>query len=95
VHSKEKYPIMMDQEEIQEIIHKLGTMGSGRPYQYKLNRNKRVVAKREGLEGIEENLEDLHAMENIEEIFHTTYEINTRGMRSNEETDPMSRSESV
>jgi hypothetical protein len=57
-NSKEKYPIMMDQEDIQEIMQKEGTC-SGRPYQYKLNRKKRAVAKREGLESDEEEVEDL------------------------------------
>jgi hypothetical protein len=40
---KYKYPIMMDQEDIQEIIHKVGMTHSGKPYQYNINRKKRVV----------------------------------------------------
>jgi hypothetical protein len=35
---------------------------NGRPYQYKINNRKREVAKREGLESVEEEVEDLHAM---------------------------------
>jgi hypothetical protein len=66
--SKEKYPIMMDQEEIQEIMQKAGMTRSGRPYQYKLNRKKRAVAEREGLESDEEEVEDLCVVEHIEEI---------------------------
>jgi hypothetical protein len=69
--SKEKYPIMMDQEEIQEILQKAGMTRSGRPYQYKLNRKKRAVAEREGLESDEEEVEDLHVVEHIEEILCT------------------------
>jgi hypothetical protein len=76
---------MMDQEDIQEIIQKLGTTGSGRTYQFKINRKKIVVAEREGLESDEEEVEDLHAVENIEEIMHAIYEINIRGEISNEE----------
>jgi SPX domain protein involved in polyphosphate accumulation len=79
--SKEKDPIMMDQEEIQEILQKAGTTRSGRPYQYKLNRKKRAVAEREGLESDEEEVEDLCVVEHIEEILCTTYERNTRGVR--------------
>jgi hypothetical protein len=40
-HSKEKYPIMIDQEEIQEILQKAETTRSGRPYKYNLKKNKR------------------------------------------------------
>ena len=78
-NNKDKDPIMMDQEEIQEIMQNTGMMCSGGPYQYKLNRKKREVAEREGLESDEEEVEDLHAEEHIEEIMHTTYERNTRG----------------
>jgi hypothetical protein len=45
--NNEKYPIMMDQEEIQEIMQKEGTSPNGRPYQYMFNRKKRVVAEKE------------------------------------------------
>ena len=78
---------MMDQEEILEIMQKEGTMRSGRLYQYNLNRKKRSIFEREGLESDEEDVEDLRAMEHIEEILCATYEINTRGTRSNEEED--------
>jgi hypothetical protein len=60
------------------VLH--GTMHSGRPYQYKLNRKKRVVAKREGLESDEEEVEDLCVVEHIEEILCTTYERKSRGV---------------
>ena len=43
-NSNEKYPFIMKQE-IQEIMKKEGMTRSGRPYHYKLNRKKRVVAK--------------------------------------------------
>jgi hypothetical protein len=68
----------MDQEEIQEIMQKAGTMCGGRPYEYNINRRKRVVSKREGLESDEEEVEYFHTMDHIEEILHATYEINTR-----------------
>jgi CMP-2-keto-3-deoxyoctulosonic acid synthetase len=54
---------------------------SGVPYQYKVKTNKRVVAMRECLESDEEEVEDLRAVENIEEILHATYERKTRGPR--------------
>ena len=85
--SKEKDPIMMDQEEIQEILQKAGTTRSGGPYQYKLNRKKREVAEREGLESDEEEVEDLRVVEHIEEILCATYERKTIGEISNEEAD--------
>jgi bifunctional DNase/RNase len=94
-HSKEKYPIMMDQEEIQEIMQKAGMTRSGRPYQYKLNRKKRAVAEREGLESDEEEVEDLCVVEHIEEILCATYERNTRGGDLMRKQIPLSRSESV
>jgi len=49
-----------------------GNTRSGAPYQYKMNNKKRFIAEREGLESDEEELEDLHAMENIEEILRAT-----------------------
>jgi hypothetical protein len=51
-----------------------GNTLNGVPYQYKVNTKKRVVATREGLEIDEEEVEDLWAMEQIEEILHVTYE---------------------
>jgi hypothetical protein len=78
-------PIMMDEEQIKEIMDKVGTMCSERPYQYNINRKKRAVAEREGLESDEEEVEDLCAMGNIEEIMCTTYDIKTRGQGSDVE----------
>jgi len=84
---KDKYTIMMDQEEIHKIMHKARTTCSWRPYQYKLSRKKRAVAEREGSKTNEEEVEDLRVVEHIEEILRTTYEINTRGEGSNEEAN--------
>jgi hypothetical protein len=47
-----------------------------------VNTKKRVVAAREGLESDEEEVEDLRAVEKIEEIMHATYERKTRGPRT-------------
>jgi hypothetical protein len=60
-------------------------MRSGEPYQYKIHTKKRSIAKREGLESDEEEVEDLWAVEQIEEILHATYERKTRGPRTGEE----------
>jgi hypothetical protein len=57
-------------------------MHSGLPYQYKVNTKKIFVAAREGLESDEEEVEDLWAMEQIEEILRATYERKTRGPRT-------------
>ena len=57
-------------------------MRNGVPYQYKVNTKKRVVAMREGLASDEEEVEDLQAMEHIEEILRATYERNMRGPRA-------------
>jgi hypothetical protein len=62
-----------------------GKTCSGVPYQYKVNTKKRVVAMREGLASDEEEVEDLQALEKIEEILHTTYERKTRGPRMGRE----------
>jgi len=72
-------PIMMGEEQIKEIIDKDGMTHNGRPYQYDINRKKREVDEREGLESDEEEVEDLCAMEKIEEILRDTYEKKTRG----------------
>jgi hypothetical protein len=56
-------------------------MHNGAPYQYKLNNKKRAIAEREGLESDEEAVDDLCVVENIEEIFRTTYERKTNGSR--------------
>jgi len=52
-----------------------------RPYMYKMNRKKREVVKREGLDNDEEEVEDISAMGNIEDIFHSTFENKTIGHR--------------
>jgi hypothetical protein len=68
-------------------MQKAGTTHSGRPYQYKINRKKRVVVDREGMESDEEDIEDLLDVEHIEQIFHSTYERKNRGY--NEEVDAL------
>ena len=68
-------------------MQKEGMTRGGKPCQYKLNRKKRAVAEREGLESDEEEVEDLRDVDNIEEILRSTYERNTRGVGSNEEAD--------
>ena len=67
-------PIMMDEEHIKEIMDKEGTTCSERPYQYKINRKKRVVAEREGLESDEEEVDNIHATWKIEAILCATYD---------------------
>jgi hypothetical protein len=47
-----------------------------------VNTKKRAVDEREGLVNDEEELEDLWAMEKIEEILCATYERKTRGPRT-------------
>jgi predicted metal-dependent phosphoesterase TrpH len=54
-------PIMMDEEHTKEIMDRAGVTHNARPYQYKINRKKREVAEREGLDKDEEEVEDLHA----------------------------------
>ena len=54
-------------------------------YQYKVNTKKRAVATREGLASDEEEVEDLWAVEKIEEIMLVTYERKTRGPRAGTE----------
>jgi hypothetical protein len=78
-------PIMMDDEHTKEIIWSVGVMHSRQPYQYKMNSKKRVVAKREGLDSDEEEVEDLHTTGHIEDILHATYERKTRGHGSDVE----------
>jgi hypothetical protein len=75
-------PIMMDDDQIKRIMVTTRKMHSGVPYQYKLNTKKRVVATREGLASDEEEVEDLQAVEKIEEILHETYERKMRGPRA-------------
>jgi hypothetical protein len=74
-------PIMMEEDQINSIMEAYGRTRSGVPYQYKMNIKKRVVATREGLESDEEEVEDLRAVEKIEEIMCMTYERKTRGPR--------------
>jgi hypothetical protein len=74
-------PIMMDDDQLKWILASSGMMRSGVPYQYKVNTKKRVVAVREGLESDEEEVEDLWAVEQIEEILCATYERKMRGPR--------------
>jgi hypothetical protein len=47
-----------------------------------VNTKKRVIAEREGLASDEEEVEDLRAVEEIEEILCATYERKTRGPRT-------------
>jgi hypothetical protein len=75
-------PIMMDDDQLKWILASPGTTCSRVPYQYKVNTKKRVVAVREGLASDEEEVEDLRAMEQIEEIMCVTYERKTRGPRT-------------
>jgi hypothetical protein len=63
-------PILMDDNQLQWILASSGTTRSGVPYQYKVNTKKRVVAVREGLASDEEEVEDIRAVEQIEEILH-------------------------
>jgi hypothetical protein len=55
-------PIMMDEEQTKEIMEREGVTCSGRPYQYKINKKKRELVEREGLDSDVEEVEDLHAM---------------------------------
>jgi hypothetical protein len=68
---KEEEPldlILMDDDQLKWILASSGMTRSGAPYQYKVNTKKRVVAEREGLASDEEEVEDLWAVEQIEEI---------------------------
>jgi hypothetical protein len=83
-------PIMMDDDQIKRIMATTGKTRSRVPYQYKVNTKKRAVAMREGLVSDEKEVEDLWAMEQIEEILHATYERKTRGPRMGREgSDPI------
>jgi hypothetical protein len=70
---EEMHPIMMDDEHTKEIIRKAGVMRSGRPYQYKMNSNKREVVEREVLDSDEEEVENLRVTWKIEDILCGTY----------------------
>jgi hypothetical protein len=72
---------MMDKYQIKRIMETTGKTCSGVPYQYKVNTKKSAIAVREGLASDEEEVEDLRAVEHIEEILHATYERKTRGPR--------------
>jgi hypothetical protein len=61
-------PIMMEEDQIKKIMETTGRTCSGVPYQYKMNNKKRAIAAREGLASDEEEVEDLRAVEQIEEI---------------------------
>jgi hypothetical protein len=67
-------PIMMDEDQMNNIMETTGKMCSGIPHQYKINNKKRAIDEREGLASDEKEVEDLCDMEKIEEIFCTTYE---------------------
>jgi hypothetical protein len=83
-------PIVMDNDQIKRIMETYENTHSGVPYQYKVNTKKRVVVAREGLASDEEELEDLQAVEKIEEILGATYERKTRGPRMGREgTNPI------
>ena len=75
-------PILMDDDQLKWIFASPGMMRRGVPYQYKVNTKKIYVATREGLGSDEEEVEDLRAMEQIEEIFRVTCERKTRGPRA-------------
>jgi hypothetical protein len=75
-------PIMMDDDQIKWILVSLGMMHSIVPYQYKVDTKKRVIATREGMASDEEEVKDLQAVEQIEEILHATYERKMRGPRT-------------
>jgi reverse gyrase len=56
------YPIMMEEDHINNIMETTGKMSNGVPYQYKMNNKKRPIADREGLECDEEEVEDLRVV---------------------------------
>jgi hypothetical protein len=58
-----------------------GKTRNGAPYQYKMNNKKRPMPNREGLASNEKEVEDLWAMEKIEEILHATFERKKGGPR--------------
>jgi hypothetical protein len=73
--------IIMDNDQIKWILASMGKTCSRSLYQYKVNTKKRDMAAREGLASDEEEVEDLWAMEKIEEILCATYERKTIGPR--------------
>jgi hypothetical protein len=74
-------PIMMDEDQIKKIMETPGRTHSGVPYQYNMNTKKRAIVAREGLASDEEEVEDIRALEKIEEILRETYERKKRGPR--------------
>jgi hypothetical protein len=79
---KEEEPldlIMMDDDQLRWILESSRTTCSRVTYQYKVNTKKRVVAMREGFASDEEEVEDLWAVKQIEEILQATYERKMRG----------------
>jgi hypothetical protein len=75
-------PIMMEEDQINKIMETTGRTRSGVPYQYKMNNKKRAIAAREGLASDEEEVEDLWAVDQIEEILRATYERNIGSRRA-------------
>jgi hypothetical protein len=74
-------PIMMEEDQINQIMEKNGKTCSGVPDKYKVNNKKRAMVDREGLASDEEEVEDLRVVDNIEEILCMTNERNTIGPR--------------
>jgi hypothetical protein len=74
--------IVMEEDQINHIMEKYGKTCNERPYQYKMHNKKRAIVDIEGLASDEEEVDDLRAMEYIEEILCTTYERKTRGIES-------------
>jgi hypothetical protein len=74
-------PIMMEEDQIKNIMETVGRMHSGLPYQYKMNNKMRSIVDKEGLASDEEDVDDLWAMEHIDEILCITYERKKRGPR--------------
>jgi hypothetical protein len=72
-------PIMMEDDQIKRIMVISRRMCNGVPYQYKVKTKKRVIAARQGLASDEEEVEDILAVEQIEEILLATYERTKRG----------------
>jgi hypothetical protein len=75
-------PIMMDDDHLKWILVSSGMTSSRVPYQYKVNTKKRVIVVREGLASDKEEVEDLRAVDKIEEILGATYERKMRGPRT-------------
>jgi hypothetical protein len=75
-------PIRMEEDQIKNIMEKIGKMRINRPYQYKMNNKKREKGYRESLVSDEEEVEDIWDVEQIEEILCATYERKIRGPRS-------------